>query len=194
LSEATAGPWPLKERTGLPAEFGWLRDTFPRDRWTGIALPPVAAHWLQMHDGFRQAGAQMDHLVAARGSDALDARGFHDRLLPTLATFLQHLDGHHSIETGHYFPLFRSLEPRIAAGVDLLDRDHDAVHANLEILAARGNAFHHAVRAGRAALSDHADRMAEALVAATPSLLRHLGDEEDIVIPLMARHADAFES
>ena len=194
MSEAKPGAWPLGERTGLPVEFTWLRDAFPRERWANVALPPVAAHWLQMHGGFRHAGAHMEQLVAARGTGALDARTFHDSLLPTLANFLQHLDGHHNIETGHYFPQFRRLEPRIAAGIDLLDRDHDAVHAHLEILAARGNAFHQAVHAGDAAMADHASRMADALTAASQPLLRHLEDEEDIVIPLMARHGDAFQA
>ena len=194
MSEAKTGAWPLNARTGLPSEFAWLRDAFPRERWTDVALPPVAAHWLQMHAGFRGAGAHMDQLVAARRTDTLDVRAFHDRLLPTLTNFLQHLDGHHGIETGHYFPQFRRIEPRIAAGIDLLDRDHDAVHAHLEILAARGNAFHQAVRAGDVAVGNHAARMADALTAANPALLRHLDDEEDIVIPLIARHADAFQT
>ncbi len=194
MSEATTGGWPLGERTGLPSEFVWLREGFPRDRWTDVALPPVAAHWLQMHDGFRRAGALMDQLVAARRADRVGVRAFHDGLLPTLANFLQHLDGHHNIETGHYFPQFRRVEPRIAAGIDLLDRDHDAVHAHLEILAACGNAFHQAVRAGDAATADDAAQMADALTEASQPLLRHLDDEEDIVIPLMARHGDAFQA
>ncbi len=191
MSETTGAPWLLDQRTGLPAELAWLREAFPRERWTDVALPPVASHWLQMHDGFRAAGTHMDQLVAGQRTDTLDVRAFHDRLLPSLANFLQHLDAHHNIETGHYFPQFRRIEPRIAAGIDLLDRDHDAVHAHLEILAARGNAFHQAVRAGAADRSDYAARMADALTAASPALLRHLDDEEDIVIPLMARHADA---
>ena len=38
MSEPKPG-WPLGERTGLPPGFAWLRDAFPRDRWTDVALP-----------------------------------------------------------------------------------------------------------------------------------------------------------
>ena len=128
----------------------------------------------------------MEQVTAAYRNGTVDLRAFHDRLLPALSGFLQHLDGHHNIETTHYFPQFRAIEPRIVPGIDLLDRDHDAVHARLQLLADRGNALHRAVRAGDRHAVDQAARMADALEAATPPLLRHLDDEEDIVIPLMA--------
>jgi len=182
--------WPLANRASLPAEFVWLRDSFPRDRWNAAALPQTAAFWLQMHDGFRQASAHMDQVAAAYRADTIDLRAFHDGLLPTLANFLQHLDGHHNIETAQYFPHFRRLEPRIAVGIDLLDRDHDAVHAHLKALAAHGNALHQAIRSAAPDAADHAARMTDALDAAAPPLLRHLDDEEDIVIPLMALKGD----
>jgi iron-sulfur cluster repair protein YtfE (RIC family) len=174
----------LATRTGLPPDMLYLRDALPRDRWHGHAIPQTAAFWLQMHAGFRQASAAMASVVADQRSGAVDLRTYHDRLLPTLAQFLQHLDGHHNIESGHYFPQFRQIEPRIAAGIDLLDRDHDAVHAHLEALAAAGNALHHAVRSSAPA-ADFASRLNDALDAAAPSLARHLDDEEDIVIPLI---------
>jgi len=139
-----------------------------------------------MHAGFRQASDHMQQVTAAYRAGTIDLRSFHDRLLPTLSGFLQHLDGHHNIETTHYFPQFRAIEPRIAPGIDLLDRDHDAVHGLLESLADRGNALHRAFRAADIHAADQAARMADALDAAAPPLLRHLDDEEDIVIPLMA--------
>ena len=46
------------------------------------------------------------------------------------------------------------------------------------------------MRAGDPTAADHAARMADALNAANPPLLRHLDDEEDIVIPLMALRGD----
>ncbi|RZJ93560.1 MAG: hemerythrin domain-containing protein [Brevundimonas sp.] len=180
-------PHDLAIRTGLPAEMLYLRDALPRDRWQGHAIPQMAAFWLQMHGGFRQASAAMAHVVAEHRAGVIDIRTYHDRLLPTLARFLQHLDGHHNIESGHYFPQFRQIEPRIAAGIDLLDRDHEAVHAHLEALAAGGNALHQAVRSDAPA-GDHASRLNDALDAAAAPLIRHLDDEEDIVIPLITLH------
>lgn len=157
----------------------------PRDRWSDQTLPPVASHWLAMHQGFRQAQAAMDQAIAAHRAGEIDGAGLHPRLIPTLGGFLQHLDGHHRIESGHYFPQFRRLEPRIQAGIDLLDRDHDAVHAHLEALAEHGRAYHQAITT-RSPAEDAARRLADVIDRASKPLIRHLDDEEDIVIPLMA--------
>ena len=175
-------PLALAVRAGLPAEFLYLRDELPRDRWTG--LHEVAGHWLQMHAGFRNHQTHMDALVARWRADG-DIVALHRQLTPALQAFLQHLDGHHRIESGHYFPMMRTVEPRIAAGLDLLDRDHDAVHAHLESLFQSGLAFHRAVSGKAPDATDHAARLADALAAAGPPLARHLDDEEDIVIPLI---------
>lgn len=154
----------------------------PRDSWADPRLPEMARFWLQMHDGFRRQQAQMESLV--REGEA-GAREVHGRLVQTLAAFLQHLDGHHRIESGHYFPQFRRAEPRIAEGLDLLDRDHDAIHAHLEALHRTGLAYHQAVSAGGAG-AEELTRFGEALAGAGPALTRHLDDEEEIVIPLIA--------
>lgn len=158
---------------------------YPRERWVA-GLPQTAAFWLQMHAGFRSAQARMAGLVAGWRAGETDARGLHGRLIPELQGFLQHLDGHHRIESGHYFPQFRTLEPRIGGGLDLLDRDHDAIHAHLEALYRAGLALHQAVAGSSAGQADAAARLAEALDRAAGPLARHLDDEEDVVIPLMA--------
>lgn len=156
----------------------------PRDSWASPALPEMARFWLQMHDGFRSQTVRMGELV--RQGQA-DARAVHPALIQTLGAFLQHLDGHHRIESGHYFPQFRTAEPRIAEGLDLLDRDHDAIHAHLEALHRAGLAYHQAVGSGAPAASELA-RFGEVLSTASGPLIRHLDDEEEIVIPLIALH------
>ncbi len=177
----TAG---LNGRVGLPAEMLYLRDAYPRLRWSE-PLPDVAAHWLQMHDGFREHQAHMLAMVEGWRGGATDVAGLHRALIPALQGFLQHLDGHHRIESGHYFPQFRRIEPRISAGIDLLDRDHETVHVHLETLHRLGFDFHRAVTENDQP-KDAGERLADALEAAGAPLLRHLEDEEDIVIPLMA--------
>lgn len=179
----------LADRTGLPADLLYLREAFPRDRWT-TALHPTAAHWLQMHAGFRDHQTHMAGLAQQWRERTLDPTGLHRALIPALQAFLQHLDGHHRIETGHYFPAMRRIEPRIIPGLDLLDRDHDAIHAHLETLFQAGMGFHQAISGKAPAAADQADRLADVLVVIAPPLLRHLDDEEDIVIPLLALHGD----
>lgn len=180
-------PFPLAGRTALPAEMADLAQPQPRACSTDAELSELARFWLQMHDGFRHETEVMLAGVADLRGGAADARAFHDRVLPVLARFLQHLDGHHRVESGHYFPQFRRVDNRLQAAIDMLDKDHDAIHAHLEALATAGNALHQAVRAGAPDAPDRALPLADTLDAARTPLLRHLEDEEDIVIPVMRK-------
>ena len=174
---------PLASRTGLPTGFRYLLDAFPRDRWTS-KLDETAAFWLQMHGSFHGHQVHMDGLVGQWRASG-DAVALHRQLIPALQSFLQHLDGHHRIETGQYFPLMRTIEPRIGAGIDLLDRDHDAIHETLDALFRAGLGFHQAMTANASDAADKANRLSDLIEAGARPLLRHLDDEEDIVIPLI---------
>lgn len=180
----------LAARAGLPPEFLYLREAFPRARWAEAGLDPVARHWLAMHAGFRSQQAGMADLVVRWRSGGIEIRDLHGAMIPALQQFLQHLNAHHRIESGHYFPAMQRIEPRIEAGVALLDRDHDAIHAHIEALVTTGRAFHQAVTTGGAEADDQLRRLADALDRARPELARHLDDEEDIVIPLIALYGD----
>jgi iron-sulfur cluster repair protein YtfE (RIC family) len=190
LSDAPHDPLALASRAGLPSEFLYLREAFPRERWSAGGLHPTARRWLHMHGGFRAHQAEMGAMVEAWRTDAIDLRALHQSLIPALQQFLQHLDGHHRIESGHYFPALQQLEPRIAAGIDLLDRDHDAIHLHIEAMVETGRALHQAVSAGAADAGDRVHRLADVLDLAGPQLARHLNDEEEIVIPLIALRGD----
>lgn len=173
----------LVSRLSLPQEFRYLLEAFPRDRW-GAGLDETAAFWMQMHAAFRNYQAHMNGLIGQWRMDG-DLTALHRSLVPTLQSFLQHLDGHHQIESGQYFPMMRTIEPRIGAGIDLLDRDHDAIHEMLEALFRSGLAFHQAVTARAPDAADHAHQLSDLIDANTRPLLRHLEDEEDIIIPLI---------
>lgn len=174
----------LATRHGLPVGMLYLRDAWPRDRWADAGLDQTAAFWLQMHGSFRHHQTHMNGLVSQWRAGG-DLHALHRTLIPALQSFLQHLDGHHRIESGQYFPRMRKIEPRIARGIDLLDRDHDAIHHTLETLFQSGLAFHQAITSNAADAPDRAARLGDALDTGHAPLLRHLEDEEDIVIPLI---------
>jgi iron-sulfur cluster repair protein YtfE (RIC family) len=81
--------------------------------------------------------------------------------------------------------MMRKIEPGIGAGIDLLDRDHDAMHRTLEALFQGGLAFHQAVSGHGPDAADKAARLSDLIESGARPLLRHLEDEEDIVIPLI---------
>ncbi|NBW12627.1 MAG: hemerythrin domain-containing protein [Caulobacteraceae bacterium] len=190
MSEPAGDPLHLTIRAGLPDDMRVLLADYPRERWGEPTLAEMARFWLGVHDNFRRHHAHMVAIADHWRSGHSDLRGLHGRLIPSVDQFLQHLDMHHRIESGQYFPIFRRVEPRIAHGVDLLDRDHDAVHADLEALLQAAIAFHQDIQTDAASAGDNASRLAEVLDAMGPRVLRHLHDEEEIVIPLIATRAD----
>ena len=183
----------LHTRSGLPEDYRYLLADLPRDRWHGNEVAAMARFWLQMHSGFRLEVAHMDTLTRRWRAGNIALPDLHRQLIPTLQQFLQHLDGHHNIETHHYFPTMRQVEPRIGAGIDLLDRDHDVIHDHLETLFQNGIAFHQGVSANAPTAGDAAARLADVLDRSGPALARHLDDEEDIVVPLITKHVDRFK-
>lgn len=152
----------------------------------------MAAHWLEIHGWFRQMTGGLTGLTGRWREGAFPvAAQYQAALMPRLQQFLQNLDGHHQRESRMYFPAFIKQEPAIAAGVELLDRDHDAVHVLIERMVEAANAFNLAVREGHD-LRAPGEALADAIEAAAPPLERHLHDEEDIVVPLLTLHGDPF--
>ena len=120
----------------------------------------------------------------------MDAASFRPWLHRHLGLFLWQLDEHHAVEDQHYFPLFRRAEPKLSRGFEILERDHDALHQALEGLAERADAVLRPDLADPAAFRRELGRLADAHTAIGPNLLRHLDDEEDLVVPLILEQGE----
>lgn len=175
----------IDRRAGLAPELRVLAEAYPREVWPAHAnLGMTARFWLDRHDMFRALG---ERLVAEganlRGVSASSGE-VHGTFVRLLGFFLNQLNEHHLVEDHHYFPLFRTADPRLARGFELLDRDHETIHADLYATAEAANALLH-----RLASDAEAAREIDAYAAASERLvrrtLRHLEDEEDLVIPLI---------
>jgi hemerythrin-like domain-containing protein len=96
---------------------------------------------------------------------------------------VQDLLGHHQIEDDAYFPQMVQLERRLGRGFDILDRDHHALDALLDGFVKSANQALQA-KDSRAA----AGRFREGLMPFERQLIRHLQDEEDLIIPVILKH------
>ena len=185
MSEA-AGP-----RPPLNEELRFLARQYPRESWPGHAnLGALARFWLQRHAAFRE----LDRIIRSGTQDALDQRHDPDRLRPWLGRHLQvllwQLEEHHQVEDLHYFPVFRRIEPRLAAGFEVLERDHTALHETLAVIVKRANAVLGPGNGDPAVFRGALERYLDAQRELGHGLVRHLDDEEDLVIPLLLERGE----
>ena len=178
----------LDTRRALPAEWMALLQRHPRAGWAAQA-GMTARFWLERHAAFRDLGAALEEATEKFRGGGLAAGDFAAWFAPRLQTLLSELNGHHQVEDFHYFPVFRRAEPALAAGFDLLDRDHKTLHADLFATAEAANALLQAL-----ARTPDTEAPAAAYAEASTTLLRrmarHLDDEEDLVIPLLIEHGE----
>jgi hypothetical protein len=180
-------PLPLDSRDGLPPDLLALLADYPRGTWE--AHPDfygLVAFWLDRHLGFRRV---MGMLIAdAEGliDGRLAPEAYRSRLVRLGSGLLGDLTGHHQIEDQHYFPQLAAMEARLARGFDILDRDHHALHDRIDRFAAGANA---ALGQGEdAAFREMIARFGEELAGFQTMLIRHLSDEEDLVVPVILKH------
>ena len=106
------------------------------------------------------------------------------------------MHGHHQVEDFHYFPEFRRTNPALAAGFDRLEHEHANLSRNVDAaLAALGELRGAAELATKTATQQlAAQRYIDAAAELCVSLLRHLDDEENLVVPLLLERGIHSES
>jgi hypothetical protein len=177
-------------RDGLPDDLLELLRKYPRDQWANdCRIRGLAEGWLQRHDLFRELSV----LIGGMTADFREGRTPPPVFLPLfqrrMGLLLGELDMHHRVEDQHYFPAFSRAAPKLQRGFDILDNDHDVIHhaisdlrgAGIELVAALSGSL--SGRDGDALRV--ADRVAGKIETFDGTLLRHLADEEDLIIPLI---------
>ena len=176
----------LARRTGWPDELRLLLVRYPREQWEGHAnLGGMARFWLSRHNMFRELSTMIEGITVAFRSGAMPAAEFREQLVPRLQFLLSQLDAHHQIEDLHFFPAFRAAEKRLVPGFDVLERDHDAIHADMARTAETANAMLRALAGDTDTLARRGDDYAAASGTLIKGLIRHLDDEEDLIVPLI---------
>jgi hypothetical protein len=186
----------LARRSGWPEDLRVLLARFPREQWQGHAnLGEMARFWLSRHAMFRELSAMIGDITAQVRAGAMPAADFPRQLVPRLQFLLAQLSVHHQIEDLHYFPIFRAADARLARGFDVLERDHHAIHADMAATAETANALLRALSASVAAITDAlgrcGDDYAQASGGLIKGLIRHLDDEEDLIVPLILERGEA---
>lgn len=150
----------------------------------------MAQFWLQRHDMFREIGTALEQATAAFRAGTASAQDLRAWFPSRLQFFLQQLNAHHQVEDLHYFPVFQAAEARLAHGFDVLETDHKVIHEQITATVESANSFLQTA-VNDAALRGTGERYAAASDALLRLLTRHLGDEEDLIIPLILDRTEA---
>ena len=110
--------------------------------------------------------------------------------VPRLQFLLEQLNLHHQIEDYHHFPRLRAADDRLARGFDVLEADHHAIHADMAATADAANAMLRALQGDADTLRRCGDDYAAASGKLLAGLVRHLDDEEDLIVPLILERGE----
>jgi len=180
-------PTDLDQRTGLPEEWLYLLKDHPRADWRAHEnLGPLTEFWLARHNGFRQLGRTLEDLLSDFREERIPVDRFGGLFAPRLQQFLSELHHHHMIEDHHYFPVFMEAEKRLVAGFELLESDHELIHHRIETVIESANNLLGSLRDGdRDPIRRASDDYAATSGTLISGLMRHLDDEEDLIVPLI---------
>ena len=176
----------LARRSGWPEDLRVLVARYPREQWDGHPnLGEMARFWLSRHAMFRELSAAIEQIAAFFRAGTLPPEEFARQFVPRLQFMLDQLNVHHQIEDLHYFPIFRAADERLARGFDVLESDHHHIHADMARTAETANALLHSLQGGGDTMRRCGDGYADASGSLLKGLVRHLDDEEDLIVPLI---------
>lgn len=176
----------LDTRTGWPDDLSIFLDQYPRQTWLSHRnFGERMQFWMGVHGGFRELGSALQSATAGFREGDVTPERFRQWFVPRLNYLLSHLHTHHQIEDLDYFPILSAAEPRLARGFEVLETDHETIHTTIDALAEAANGFMAAGSGNRDTLLATGERYADASDRLIAQLMRHLDDEEDLIVPLV---------
>ena len=105
-----------------------------------------------------------------------------------LATLVGNLHGHHGWEDHSYFPELSAADSRFDAGLEVLETDHADLDRVLEDFTRQANRVIKLAHLDEAQAREEAARLHQTSEVIEFFLKRHLGDEEDLAVPIILHH------
>ncbi|WP_269581192.1 hemerythrin domain-containing protein [Roseibium sp. Sym1] len=173
----------------MPAEMRLLLDDYPRDSWEDHpGFHEKTRNWLGAHRSFRR----LADLVRGDTEDYLDRKldpdDFAERLSWLGNVLVGNLHGHHHWEDRSYFPELSAADPRFDAGLGILEQDHAVLDGVLHGFSGTANRAIKLVQLDEAQAREEAGRLQPVAETIEKLLDRHLGDEEDLAVPIILHH------
>lgn len=175
--------------TPMPEEMRVLLQAYPRDSWDANPhFKQATKNWIGAHLMFRRLG----DLVRSETERYLDGNrgpeGFAARLSYYGGALVRNLHGHHGWEDHSYFPELSEADPRFDAGLEILEKDHEALDGVLDRFKRAANRTIKLIQLDQGAAHEEAGALHAEAEVIEAFLARHLGDEEDLAVPIILHH------
>lgn len=173
----------------MPREMRVLLDTYPRDSWEAHpGFKDKTRQWIGAHQMFRLLAGQVRRDTEGYLDDRMAAEHYAARLSRTGGILVGNLHGHHHWEDRSYFPELAAADPRFEAGLDLLEKDHADLDVVLDSFTRTANRAIKLTQLDETQARDEAGRLHGTAETIEAFLARHLGDEEDLAVPIILHH------
>ncbi len=173
----------------MPQEMQLLLRTYPRDDWEAHpGFMEKTRNWLGAHQMFRRLSKQVRSETETYLDKARDPHEFADRMRHYGGMLVGNLHGHHGWEDSSYFPELSAADPRFDAGLEILEKDHEALDVVLESFTSTANRMLRLIHNGEKSARDEAGKLHSTTKTIETFLQRHLSDEEELAVPIILHH------
>ena len=175
--------------TDMPAEMRVLLAQYPRDSWEAHpGFREKTQNWLGAHRMFRRLGK----LVRTETELYLDQTSTPEEFAARLSYYgdalVQNLHGHHGWEDHSYFPELSAADSRFDAGLEILEKDHEALDKVLDAFKSSANRTIKLIQLDDKQARDEAGNLHVLAETIEALLARHLSDEEELAVPIILHH------
>ena len=180
----------LESRTALPDALRVLLADYPRELWEeDPGFSQLIRFWLDRHLMFRRILEALEETTEQVMDKSSDPQAYARQLSRYGSMFVGELHAHHTIEDTHYFPRLKVLDQRLETGFEILDRDHHTIDARLQGFADIANTVLRVTQSDENAALGQVGPLYDELKTLALFLDRHLTDEEELVVPVLLKHA-----
>lgn len=173
----------------MPEAMRVLLKEYPRDGWDAHpGFKDKTRQWLSAHQMFRKLAKRVRDDTQNYLNKDLDIDDYADRLSHFGGALIANLHGHHGWEDRIYFPELSAADPRFDTGLDVLETDHANLDVVLEDFKRTANRAIKLSHLDAAQAYEEGGRMLGVTQTIEAFLERHLGDEEDLAVPIILHH------
>ena len=176
-------------QSDMPSDMRFLLDQYPRDSWDAHpGFRDKTRHWLGAHQMFRRVAERIRPDTELFLNADTDINDYAGRLSYYGGNLVGNLHGHHGWEDYSYFPELSAADPRFDAGLDILEKDHADLDKVLDDFTRQANRVIKLTTLDEAQAFDESGAVLGQAKAIEAFLDRHLGDEEDLAVPIILHH------